>query len=122
MKSLLTVIMLLVSVITASASTVILQWDASTDASVTGQKVYYSNVNTPPFTGTGATQGNSGFLVTKGTGATVSGLDSAKPYYFAVTNYNGTTSQESVYSNVVSIPAFPIAPANVRSISIVVTP
>ena len=106
----------------ARASTVVLQWDATTDTTVTAQKVYYDTQGTPPFKGSGATQGSSGFLVAKGTGATISGLDPTKTYYFAITNWNGTLSMESIYSNIVIIPAFPTPPANLRAISINVTP
>ena len=116
------ILALLVLPACAQASTVVLQWDATTDTTVTGQKIYYSNTNAQPFNGTGAVQGASGFLVPKGTGATISGLDSAKAYFFAVTNYNATLGMESVYSNIVTVPAFPTTPANLRSISINVSP
>lgn len=102
----------------AMASTVVLTWDANTDATLAGYKVYYSLVNTQPFAGTGATQGAAPVMIAKGTTtATLSGLDSTKAYFFAVTAYN-TQGMESVYSNIVSVPAFPVAPANVRFIAI----
>lgn len=83
------------------AVTVSLQWGASTGA--TGYKVYYqADAATQPFGGTGATQGSAPIDVSNQTSATVSGLDPAHAYYFAVTAYNA--SGESTYSNVVSVP------------------
>jgi hypothetical protein len=87
------------------ASTVVLQWDPNTDTGLAGYKVYYqADSSTPPFKGTGATQGPSPILIDKATTtATISGLDPAHPYYFAVTAYN-TSGVESAYSNIVSVP------------------
>lgn len=106
--------LLLIPVI-ASASTVILQWDANTESDLAGYKLYQQvGTNTLPFTQVQT--------IPKGTQtATVSALDPTKTYFFAVTAYN-TAGQESSYSNIVSVAAFPKAPANVRSISIVVSP
>ena len=86
------------------ASTVVLQWDPNTDTDLAGYKVYYqSDSSTTPFQGTGATQGSAPVDVHNQTTATVSGLDPAHPYYFAVTAYN-TSGVESAYSNIVSVP------------------
>jgi hypothetical protein len=86
------------------ASTVVLQWDPNTDTDLAGYKVYYqADSSTQPFHGTGATQGPSPIDVHNQTTATISGLDPAHPYYFAVTAYN-TSGVESVYSNIVYVP------------------
>ena len=99
----------------ATALTVTLGWTVSTDPTVTGQKVYYSTVNTQPFTGTGATQGISGYSIANTSTTTLSGLDSTKTYYFAITNYNAV-GDESAYSNIVSLAAAakPAAPKNLK--------
>jgi hypothetical protein len=82
------------------ATTVTLQWGASTGA--TGYKVYYkADSSTPPFneiTSPIITQDQS----TGEFSSTVSGLDSTHSYYFAVTAYN--SSGESAYSNAVIVP------------------
>jgi chitinase len=117
MKTLLTIIFCLIATV-ASASTVILQWDANTETDLAGYKVYYSNTNVQPFVGTGAVEGASGITIAKGTTtATLSGLNPAKAYYFAVTAYN-TSGMESVYSNIVVVPAFPKSPSNLRFIAV----
>ena len=86
------------------ASTVVLQWDPNTDSDLAGYKVYYqADSSTPPFQGTGAVQGPSPIDIGNNTTATISGLDPAHPYYFAVTAYN-TSGVESAYSNIVSVP------------------
>jgi hypothetical protein len=83
------------------ASTVTLQWGASSGA--TGYKVYYqADSQTQPFTGTEAAGGSSPIDALNQTSATISGLDPAHAYYFAVTAYNA--SGESTYSNIVSVP------------------
>lgn len=83
------------------AVTVTLNWGASSGS--TGYRVYYK-ADSPalPFNGTGAAQGASPINVGNQTSATISGLDPAHSYYFAVTAYNA--SGESSYSNLVSIP------------------
>ena len=100
------VVMLLAG--TAHAYTVTLQWDASTDTDLAGYKMYYANANVQPFAGTGATQGVSGAVtIPKGTQiGSLSGLDPAKPYFFAITAYN-ISGQESAYSNIVTVPIIP---------------
>ena len=83
------------------ATTVTLQWNASTGA--TGYKVYYNaDSSTQPFNGTGASQGSSPVDVGNQTTATIGGLNPTHAYYFAVTAYNA--SGESAYSNIVSVP------------------
>jgi chitinase len=86
------------------ATTVVLQWDPNTDADLAGYKVYYqADSSTQPFQGTGASEGDSPINVGNNPTATLSGLDPAHPYFFAVTAYN-TSGVESDYSNIVSIP------------------
>ena len=96
----------LFSIVTATASQardVTLQWDASTDTSITGYKVNYNaDSATTPFSGTGAVQGASPYNVNKVTTATLTGLDAGRAYYFAVTAYNAAGTQ-SAYSNIVSV-------------------
>ncbi|NVN92260.1 MAG: fibronectin type III domain-containing protein [Desulfuromonadales bacterium] len=85
------------------ASTVVLQWDPSTGSS--GYKVYYQqDSSTQPFKGTGATQGASPINVSNQTSASISGLDPAHSYYFAVTAYDAS-GVESAYSNIAFVPA-----------------
>ncbi len=101
----------------ASAGTVVLQWGAVTDSNLAGYKVYYSNTNTQPFTGTGAVQGPAPIVVPAGTTtATISGLDITKTYYFSVTTYN-TRGDESIYSNIVNVPG-PWFPSTINNLSI----
>lgn len=84
---------------------VTLQWDPDPQGTLAGYKVYYQADSASfPFTGTGATQGNSPVDVGSQTTATITGLDLAHhTYYFAVTAYN-SAGQESGFSNVFSFP------------------
>ena len=97
---------LLALAFTAYAADVTLQWDANTESDLAGYRVY---------------QGNGGDLGTftrvqeiaaPTTSATIKGLDSAS-HSFAVTAYN-TAGMESAYSNIVTIPAAPMAPAGLK--------
>ncbi|KAB0666917.1 DNRLRE domain-containing protein [Oryzomonas japonica] len=97
-------VLLVAAQATCFASSIVLQWDADTDPSVTGYKVYYqADSATQPFQGTGATQGAAPLDVQSLTSATITGLDPAHAYYFAVAAYNAS-GVESSYSNVASIP------------------
>ena len=87
-----------------SGSTVVLTWGTDVYPGLSGYKVYYQqDSSTIPFTGTGATQGNSPVDVHNQTSATISGLDPSHGYYFAITAYS-TAGLESPYSNLVYIP------------------
>ncbi|MBJ6801439.1 Ig-like domain-containing protein [Geomonas propionica] len=87
----------------AFPSTVILQWDPSTDAELAGYRVYYqANSSAQPFVGGGAVEGSAPVDVSTSTTASISGLDPGNSYYFAVTAYN-TSGAESVYSNLVQV-------------------
>jgi hypothetical protein len=94
------------SIATATASQardVTLQWDPSTDSTVTGYKINYNaDSATTPFSGTGSVQGASPYDAKNVTTATLTGLDPARAYYFAITAYN-STGTESLYSNIVSV-------------------
>jgi len=74
------------------AAQVTLAWDASTDPSIAGYKVYY-----------GASSRSYQVVIDVGniTTYTISNLQSGSPYYFATTDYN-TSGLESGYSNEVS--------------------
>jgi chitinase len=75
------------SIVTATASQardVTLQWDPSTDTTVTGYKLYYNaDSATTPFSGTGALQGPSPIDVKNLSSSSITGLDATKSYYFA---------------------------------------
>lgn len=96
----------MLSMLTAAvthARDVTLQWDANTDAA-TGYKIYYNADSPgPPYSGAGSLQGPSPVNSGNQTTATLSGLDPARSYYFAVTAYDASGA-ESSYSNIVSAP------------------
>ena len=71
------------------AAQVTLAWDANTNPSIAGYKVYY---------GSSSRSYQVVIDVGKNTTHTVSNLQSGSPYYFAITNYN-TSGLESGYSN-----------------------
>jgi len=98
--ALLTVGILFVLAAAASAKTVNLAWDANTDPTVTGYKVYYSTSANPPYNGTGAFEGTSPVDVGNKLTASINGLPSDQVHYFTVTAYDAA-GYESYYSNVV---------------------
>lgn len=86
------------------AETVQLSWDANPEPTLAGYKVYYqADSSTQPFSGTAAIEGVSPLDVHQQTSTTISGLDPAHTYYFAVTAYD-TSGVESDYSNIVTVP------------------
>ncbi|WP_052263371.1 Ig-like domain-containing protein [Geobacter pickeringii] len=86
------------------AKDVSLAWDTSTNPNVTGYKIYYqADSATAPLLGTGAVQGASPISVGKITSTAITGLDSSKTHYFAVTAVD-TAGKESPYSNEVIAP------------------
>ncbi|QXE91678.1 fibronectin type III domain-containing protein [Geomonas subterranea] len=86
------------------ATSVSLAWDPSPDTDIAGYRVYYqANSSGLPFQGTGAAEGNAPVDGGTLTVASISGLDPANSYYFAVTAYN-SAGTESVYSNIVQVP------------------
>ncbi|WP_136526869.1 Ig-like domain-containing protein [Geomonas ferrireducens] len=97
-------ILLIVAPATSLATDVSLAWDPSPDPDLAGYRIYYqANSVAVPFQGTGAFEGNAPVDGRNSTTATISGLDPANSYYFAVTAYN-SSGAESVYSNIVSVP------------------
>src|SRR5512133_750321 len=93
------------------AETVALSWNANTESTLAGYKVYYADSPALPFNGTGAVEGASPINVQNLTTATLTGLDPSREHYFAVTAYD-TTGVESSYSTIVTIPeAIPPATA-----------
>ena len=102
-KTLIALLILLVSATSCLASTITLQWDPETAEDLAGYKVYYADSAEVPFAGTGAAQGASPVDVAQINSATITGLDPNRSYYFAVTAYN-TAGVESPYSNIVHVP------------------
>ncbi|MDD2898196.1 MAG: Ig-like domain-containing protein [Desulfuromonadaceae bacterium] len=77
------------------ASTVLLQWDANQEPDLAGYNVYYSADPSP-------LQDAFPINVNNQTTTTVSNIDPAKTYRFAVTSYN-TAGVESGFSNIATI-------------------
>ena len=98
---------LLALAFTAYAADVTLNWDPNTEADLAGYRLYQkADSATPPFVKVQE--------ISKGTTtASVTGLDPTHSYSFAVTAYN-TAGLESAYSNVVTVPAAPIAPGGLK--------
>ena len=88
------------------AAQVTLAWDANTDPSIAGYKVYY---------GSSSRSYQVVIDVGKITTYTISNLQSGSAYYFATTDYN-TSGLESGYSNEVSYSAAapPVVPDTTR--------
>jgi len=80
-------------------------WTASAEP-LTGYKLYYKTGtdSTPPYDGTGLTEGNSPILIGQVTTTTVTGLSLNEMYQFTLTAYNDVG--ESAYS--VVIPVLPV--------------
>ena len=107
MRTLFFTVALLALAFTAYAADVTLQWDANTETDLAGYRLYQKqNSAVPPFAQVQD--------IPKGTTtASVTGLDPAHSYSFAVTAYN-TAGMESAYSNIVTIPAAPKMPSNLK--------
>ena len=106
MKALLLTICLLALAFTAHAADVTLTWDANTETDLAGYRVYQGSGSAP------ATFTRVQEIAAPTTSATVKGLDSSA-HSFAVTAYN-TAGMESAYSNIVTIPAAPLVPGNLK--------
>ena len=79
-----------------------LEWDASTSPDIAGYKVYYkTGTSGPPYSGTGAVEGNSPIDVGNILTFTITGLAEDEDYYFVATAYDDR-GRESDYSNEVS--------------------
>ena len=115
MRAVLLTICLLALSVCANAADVTLTWDANTETDLAGYRLYQKQDSAfPPFV---KVQN-----IPKGTQtATILNLDSAHSYSFAVTAYN-TAGLESAYSNIVTVPAAPIAPNGLKwSLTLTVT-
>lgn len=85
------------------AETVEISWDANTEPTLAGYKVYYkSDSSALPFDGIGAVEGASPVNVQNQTTATISGLDPNRTHHFSITAYD-TSGAESPYSAIVTI-------------------
>ena len=93
---LLSIFLLPLAPLTVSAEQATLTWGASPSANVGGYRVYY-----------GPTSRNYTSVVDVGrrTVYTLSGLQTGRIYYFAVTAYNRAKTQESPFSNEVWVKA-----------------
>ena len=115
MKSLILTLVSLIISVCAHAADVQLTWDANTETDLAGYRLYQkADSAVPPFVKVQD--------ISKGTQtASVTGLDSSHSYSFAVTAYN-TAGLESSYSNIVTIPAAPMAPGSLKwSLTLTVT-
>lgn len=115
MKTICMGFLILLMAAAAQATDVTLQWDPNTEADLAGYRLYQkADSATPPFVKVRE--------IPKGTTtASVTGLDSAHSYSFAVTAYN-TAGLESAYSNIVTVPAAPKVPGNLKwSLTLTVT-
>ena len=117
MRTLILSIIALVLIIAgpALAADVKLTWDANTESDLAGYRLYQKADSTvPPFVKVQD--------IPKGTQtANVISLDPSHSYSFAVTAYN-TAGLESSYSNIVTIPAAPLAPGSLKwSLTLTVT-
>ena len=86
-------VLVLLTVVSAHAFNISLQWDASPSSNVAGYKIYW---DTRP--NAFRNYSNVGNALT----VTLNNLDNSKTYWFAATAYNGS-SLESVYSNIVDV-------------------
>ena len=102
------IFLLFLSVDNGWALEVTLAWLPNTEPELAGYKVYYA-ADSPatPMIGKNAVQGDAPIDVGNNTSAVISGLDSNRTYFFAVTAYN-SSGIESSFSNIVSVPnAYP---------------
>ena len=117
MRSLILSIMALALLIAgpALAADVTLQWDANTETDLAGYRLYQqADSAVPPFV-------KVQDLPKSAQTASVTGLDPTHSYSFAVTAYN-TAGLESAYSNIVTVPAAPKVPGNLKwSLTLTVT-
>lgn len=96
----------------AFGKTVTLAWDANTEPSVAGYKIYYATGTAgPPYSGTGADQGDSPITVGSNTSLTLTSLANDQVHFFAVTAFDAN-GVESAYSGSISSPAEESTPVN----------
>ena len=133
MKKLLTALgIVLLLACPAWAMDVTLQWDANTEPDLAGYKIYYDAESGAPYSGTGATEGDSPIDIPLVSDEnpdpdivefTVHNIPVGVETYFVVTAYDDETpSLESGYSNEVNTSAMdcvsPAIPENCRVIII----
>lgn len=106
MRTLIITILLLALAVCAHAADVTLTWDANTEGDLAGYRVYQGSGSVP------ATFTKVQEITAPTTSATIKGLDTTS-HSFAVTAYN-KAGLESAYSNIVTIPATPVAPAGLK--------
>ncbi len=110
----LTLILALFATLAHSAD-VTLAWDPNSEPDFAGYKVYYKTVSSgPPYSGTGATEGDSPIDVGNVTEFTVHDLTDGVTYFFVVTAYD-TEALESGYSNEVNTTSTPDTTAPIIS-------
>ena len=81
---------------------VTLEWDPNTEPDLDGYKVYYKTGSSgPPYSGKGATEGDSPIDIGNVTTYSLHGLTDGITYFFVVTAYD-TEDLESDYSNEVN--------------------
>ncbi|MEM4368648.1 MAG: carbohydrate binding domain-containing protein, partial [Candidatus Anstonellales archaeon] len=91
----------------ASDRKISLSWTAPNVPDINHYKIYYDTDNpNPPYTGTGATAGNSPINVGNVTSYILSGLVNFVTYYITITCVDNT-NLESTYSTVISTTPFP---------------
>jgi hypothetical protein len=90
------------------AADVTLQWDSNTESDLAGYKIYYNIYSGEPYDGEDADQGPSPITVdineldnSNNPEFTLTGLDEAETYFFAITAYD-YEDLESDFSNEVS--------------------
>ena len=115
MRTLIITILLLALTVCAHAADVTLTWDPNTESDLAGYRLYQQTDSAvPPFV-------KVQDLPKSAQTASVTGLDPTHSYSFAVTAYN-TAGLESAYSNIVTVPAAPKVPGNLKwSLTLTVT-
>lgn len=106
-----TAVAVLLSAGISLAASAKLQWDANTESTLKGYKIYYkTGTSGPPYNGSGASQGSSPITVSLKNLAdaahpefSLTNLNDGKTYYFSVTAYSDTA--ESGYSSEVALQA-----------------
>jgi len=84
----------------AGAGAIDLSWDQNPESDIAGYIIYYDTDSNFPYTGTGATEGDSGTILVVGAATNskaITGLNTSTNYYFNVTAYDtgrdGTNDQ-----------------------------
>jgi hypothetical protein len=97
-----TLLIMILWVSSATAQTLTLAWDPSTDSAVAGYQLYYQVESPrPPFDGSEAAQGFSPIDVGPYNSQDIDLPDDGRVYYFAVTAYTNL-GYESAFSNIIA--------------------